>query len=213
MIDWNALYKISLGLYILGAKDGNRPVGSIVDAVMVAANKPCALAISCNNNSYTKQCIEQSKRLSLSVLPKDVDAFVVANFGFQSSRDTNKWDKVSSIEHDNLPVLQDALAYITAEVVHQYPLESNTVFIAEIKSASIIKEGDNLLYEDYRRSFKDEVIKSFQQLIRRKTMDKQWVCTVCNYVYDGETPFEELPDDYVCPLCGVDKSFFEQRDA
>lgn len=44
-------------------------------------------------------------------------------------------------------------------------------------------------------------------------MDKQWVCTVCNYVYDGEEPFEKLPEDYMCPICGVDKSFFEQRDA
>ena len=43
-------------------------------------------------------------------------------------------------------------------------------------------------------------------------MAKQWVCTVCNYVYDGEIPFEELPGDYVCPLCGVDKSYFELRE-
>lgn len=44
-------------------------------------------------------------------------------------------------------------------------------------------------------------------------MAKQWVCTVCNYVYDGDVPFEELPDDWACPVCGVDKSFFKQRDA
>ena len=34
------------------------------------------------------------------------------------------------------------------------------------------------------------------------------VCSVCGYVYDGDIPFEELPDDYQCPVCGVDKSFF-----
>lgn len=212
MIDWNALYKVSLGLYILGAKDGNRFVGSIVDAVMIAANKPCALAISCNKQSYTKACIEQTTELSLSVLAKDVEPFVVANFGFQSSKNINKWDMVKFDELESLPVLRDCLAQITAKVVHQYPLDSNTVFIAEINSAKLVKNGENLLYEDYRNYFKDDVIKSFQQYQKEKKMAKQWVCTVCNYVYDGETPFEELPDDYICPLCGVDKSFFEERE-
>lgn len=212
MIDWNALYKVSLGLYVLGAKDCDRPVGSIVDAVMIAANKPCALAISCNNQSYTKKCIEETKELSLSVLAKDVAPFVVANFGFQSSKNINKWENIEFEEVENLPVLKDCLAQITAKVVHQYPLDSNTVFIAEISSAKIIKDGENLLYEDYRNYFKDEVIKSFQKYQKETKMAKQWVCTVCNYVYDGEIPFNELPDDYVCPLCGVDKSFFEERE-
>ena len=59
----------------------------------------------------------------------------------------------------------------------------------------------------YSRLYEDS-----QKQRRRNDMTKQWVCTVCNYVYDGEVPFEELPDDYVCPLCGVDKSYFEQRE-
>ena len=163
MIDWNALYKVSLGLYVLGAKDGERPVGSIVDAVMIAANKPCALAVSCNNASYTKACIEKTKELSLSVLPKDIDPFVVADFGFQSSKNVNKWDMVAAGELNGLPVLPQALAHITAKVVSQYAFESNTVFIAEITAAENIRDAENLLYEDYRSKFKDEVIKSFQQ--------------------------------------------------
>ena len=136
----------------------------------------------------------------------------MANFGFQSSKNINKWENIEFEEVENLPVLKDCLAQITAKVVHQYPLDSNTVFIAEISSAKIIKDGENLLYEDYRNYFKDEVIKSFQKYQKETKMAKQWVCTVCNYVYDGEIPFNELPDDYVCPLCGVDKSFFEERE-
>ncbi len=168
MIDWNALYKVSLGLYVLGAKDGERPVGSIVDAVMIAASKPCAVVVSCNNASYTKACIEKSKELSLSVLPKDVDPFVVANFGFQSSKNVNKWDNVAADEFNNLPVLKQASAYISAKVVSQYAFESNTVFIAEIDAAVNVRDTDNLLYEDYRNRFKDEVIKSFQQHMKEK---------------------------------------------
>lgn len=168
MIDWNALYKVSLGLYILGAKDGNRPVGCIVDAVMIAANKPCALAISCNNASFTKSCIEQTKELSLSVLPKDVDPFIIANFGFQSSKNIDKWNNTKHIEFNQLPVLENALAHLSAKVVHHYRLESNTVFIAEITGAKLVRSGKELLYEDYRTYFKDDVIKSFQQYKKEK---------------------------------------------
>ena len=130
MIEWDALYKVTLGLYVLGANEASRPVGSIVDAVMIAANKPCALALSCGNASYTKSCIEQNHKFSLSVLPKDIEPFVVANFGFQSSKNINKWDNVKYDLLNGLPVLQNALAQITAKVLTSYPLESNTVFIA-----------------------------------------------------------------------------------
>lgn len=52
---------------------------------------------------------------------------------------------------------------------------------------------------------------------------KKYVCTVCGYVYDPEvgdpdagiapgTAFEDLPDDFVCPVCGVDKTMFEAQD-
>ena len=212
MIDWDALYKISLGLYVLGAKDGEKDVGSIVDAVMIGANKPCALVLSCNNGSYTKQCIEKTNEFSLSVLPKDIEPSVIAVFGFQSSRDNNKWDLITKEYFMDLPVLSGAVSYIKAKVLHKYILESNTIFVAEIVGA--IKNSDTLplLYQDYRGELKDLVIKSFNQMKKEKTMSKKWVCTVCNYVYDGDVPFEKLDDDYICPICGVDKSFFEERE-
>ncbi len=37
----------------------------------------------------------------------------------------------------------------------------------------------------------------------------QYVCSVCGYIYEGDVPFEELGDDYECPLCGASKSAFE----
>ena len=92
------------------------------------------------------------------------------------------------------------------------------MFLAEVIGCQCNAEGEPLTYNDYRAYFKQEVIKAFQQQKEKgSTMSeekknnegKKWVCTVCGYVYDGETPFEELPEDWVCPLCGVDKSFFE----
>ena len=81
-MDLDALYKLTHGLYVLGARDENRFAGSIVDAVMQVANKPVAIALSCYNGSSTKQCIENDGAFSLSVLCKNASPFWVANFGF-----------------------------------------------------------------------------------------------------------------------------------
>lgn len=218
-MDENALFKLTHGLYVLGAcEPGGRYVGSIVDAVMQVANRPLVLALSCTNGSYTKECIEKTGEFSLSVIGKGVAPLVIANFGFQSSREINKWDNVKYYVQDQLPYLQNNLAAIRCKVIQKIVYESNTMFLAEVIGCQCNAEGEPLTYNDYRAYFKQEVIKAFQQQKEKgSTMSeekknnegKKWVCTVCGYVYDGETPFEELPEDWVCPLCGVDKSFFE----
>ena len=215
----DAMYKLTHGLYVLGAKDGQRYVGSIVDAVMQVASQPVAVALSCTNTSYTKSCIDQTGEFSLSVLCRDVDPFVVANFGFQTSRKVNKWDNVAFYEEDGLPYVKDNLATFRCKVLHKFPLQSNTLFVAEVISAESARNDPPLTYLDYRSYFKKDVMDSFakytEQQKGKKMADngnKKWVCTVCGYVYDGEIPFEELPDDYVCPLCGVGKELFELQE-
>lgn len=208
----DALYKLTHGMYVLGAMDGKRPVGSLVDAVMQAASSPWAIAISCGNNSYTKSCIEKTGEFSLSVLSKEVNPFVVANFGFQSSRNVDKWAKAEYYMKNNLPYLRDSLAVFRFKVLQAFPLISNTVFVAEVTEAEINQKGIPLTYSDYRSYFKQKVLDSFQLMQQSKganmTDTKKWVCTVCGYVYDGDIPFENLPDDYVCPVCGVGKELF-----
>lgn len=223
-IDADALYSLTHGLYILGAVDAKgRLVGSTVDAVMQVANKPLVIALSCNNNSYTKECIEQSGVFSLSVMGKTVDPFVVANFGFQSSRIVDKWNNVDYKLCNGLPFLSENIAELHCKVLQKIIYDSNTLFTAEVTGCSKTTGGEPLTYFDYRSSFKTDVMKSFEEFkkntqasgkdIKMAETKKKWVCTVCGYVYDGEVPFEELPDDYVCPLCGVGKDMFEQQDA
>ena len=58
--------------------------------------------------------------------------------------------------------------------------------------------------------------------VREELIMKKYVCTVCGWVYDPEqgdpdggvaagTAFEDVPEDWVCPECGVDKSMFEEQ--
>ena len=164
MINWDILYKIPLGLYILSANDGKKNVGAIIDAVMMTANQPCTLAISCANNGYTKQTIDKTLTFNLSILPKDVSPSIIANFGFFSSKYRDKWNFAKHQYFYNLPVLNDALVFINAKIIHKYEMCSNTVFIAEIIDAKLNKKGEAILYQDYRNNLKNEVIKSYQQL-------------------------------------------------
>lgn len=167
-MDPDALYKLTHGIYVLGAAGNGRLCGSIVDAVMQAANKPLVLALSCHNNSYTKSCIEASGEFSLSVLGINVDPFVVANFGFQSSRNVDKWAKVRHYTANGLPYLEDSIAAIGCKVFNTQIFESNTLFTAEVTDCSNRENQTPLTYFDYRTSFKDSVLKFLPQIIKNK---------------------------------------------
>ena len=94
---------------------------------------------------------------------KGIDPFIVANFGFQSSRDRDKWANVDYFEEDNLPYLQDNLARFHCKIIYSYQLESNTLYVAEVISACSYRDAEPLTYLDYRSYFKDDVMRSFQQ--------------------------------------------------
>lgn len=174
-MDESALFCLTHGIYVLGAKDEaqNRFCGSIVDGVMQVANKPLIIALSCHNRSYTKECIEKNKEFSISVISKNVDPFVVANFGFQTSRTVDKWALVDYIEKDGLPYLKGNLAEIKAQVIETKVFDSNTLFLAEVKDCQKCEIGEPLTYGEYRAYFKDEVMKSFNNYRQQQEKEKQ----------------------------------------
>lgn len=222
----DALFAISNGLYVLSAKDQNRYVGSLVDAVSQVAIQPNLLVISCMNNSYTKEVILKTGECALSVLPADVNPFVVANFGFQSSKTVDKWKLVQGLEINGNMYIPQSLAKVALKVTDKHIYKSHTLFIAEVKEAFDYRNDEPLTYKMYRDEFKNKVMEAFEKYRKtgqvpseinnqpkgEKTMEeKKWTCIVCGYVYDGDVPFEDLPEDWVCPLCGVGKDQFELR--
>ena len=213
-MDPAALAQITHGIYILGAADDKRFVGCVVDAVMQASMKPLVIALSCMNTGFTKHVVDKTKRFSLSVVDEAVSPFVIANFGFQTSRLVDKWSNVNYLEKEGLPFLKETLAGFTCRVLSVQPFESHTVYLAEVEDAWLGKDGICLTYQAYQNGFKAQVFSAFQQYLKEKEMTEQkyeWVCTLCGYVYDEETPFEDLPDTWVCPLCGAGKDAFEKR--
>ena len=232
----DVLFQITNGLYVISARHKDKPeicAGAVVDALSQVGIKPNLLMLSCMNSGYTKECIEKSGEFAVSILPQDIDPFIVANFGFQSSRNVDKWANVNKIEKEGLPFIPESLGKIRAKVVNTLRYECNTIFIAEITDAFDYRDAEPLTYRNYHQGFKQQVMTAFsnrQPAPAKETAvqppvttaakeppqnaeikEKHWVCTVCGYVYDGDIPFEDLPDDWLCPLCGVGKEFFEQR--
>lgn len=223
----DALFAISNGLYVLSANDEGRYVGSLIDAVSQVAINPDLLIVSCMNNSYTKEVILKTGECALSVLPADVNPFVVANFGFQSSKTVDKWSLVNSEEVGGNMYVAGSLAKIALKIVDKHVYKSHTLFIAEVKDALSCRNDEPLTYKMYRDGFKSKVMEAFDtyrktgkapldvnntnQKGEKNMEEKKWTCIVCGYVYDGDIPFEDLPEDWVCPLCGVGKDQFELR--
>jgi len=215
-MDKQALTKLTHGVYVVGTKkaDNNVLCGLIVDAVMQVATDPFVIGLSLMNSGYTKTQLQKTNRFSLSVLSSGVNPFVIANFGFQSSRCCDKWSAVDYQIKSGLPYLEEAVAVLEAQVIEQYVFQSHTLFLAKIEDAWMQQSGQPLTYEEYQTNLKNEALKAFQNKIGVKKMEKKekWICVVCGYVYDGDVPFEELPDDWTCPLCGVGKDQFEKQE-
>ncbi|MDR1466455.1 MAG: flavin reductase [Treponema sp.] len=216
-MDNTALWKLSYGLYVVGVKkEEGQFGGSVVDAVaQVSAGDQPALILSSMKNNLTCALIKSEGQFILSVLPANVDPFIVANFGFQSAREVNKWANVPYSLKDGLPVLDCAVAFVRCKVIESKELETHTLFICEIIDAQNSEPTVKpLLYADYQENMKasaSESFKKFKETGKAPAKKKvQWRCQICGYVYDGGVPFEDLPDDWACPLCGVGKDAFEK---
>lgn len=204
-MDKTALYSISYGLYVVSVKNGNGYGGCVVDAFIQSTSEPATVILCSMKKNHTNLCIKENGEFVISVLPKDVSFDIISNFGMQSARDVDKWAKVEHGYKFNMPVINNACSYISCKVINQIELSTHTAFICEVADAEK-GTGEPIIYADYlkekRRRIDAETAKN----------DKpKYVCSVCGYVYDGEIPFEQLPDDYVCPVCKQPKSVFEKR--
>lgn len=214
-MDMTALYKLSYGLYVLGVKHEDGLGGCIVDAVVQAAGGEApVLAVACMKNNLTNILIKQSGEFTLSVLPSDVDPFVIGNFGFQSARSAEKWGNVPHTLKDGLPILDAALSYVRCRVLEAKELATHTLFLCEVIDAQNgSAPGKPLIYGDYQTTMKGaagEAFKKFKESGTVPPSQVKWRCPMCGYVYDGDVPFEKLPDSWTCPLCGVGKALFEK---
>lgn len=231
-MDTSALFKLSYGLYVVGAKIDGKYAGCIVDAFIQSTSSPVPTVILCSiQANQTNAAIKQTGEFTVSVLGDNSDPFIVGNFGFQSGRNADKWANVPHIIVDGLPVLEKAVSYLRCKVTGQNELSTHTAFFCEVTDAWL-GEGEPLIFGEYQKAMKAQTVAAFNafkesgkapeptaaatpttSVSSAPAVEKKekWVCSVCGYVYDEEIPFEQLPDSWTCPLCDQPKSVFEKK--
>jgi flavin reductase (DIM6/NTAB) family NADH-FMN oxidoreductase RutF/rubredoxin len=222
MINYEALFKISYGLYIVSSGDKNHGNGFISNTVFQVTAEPARFAASCNKNNFTAEFISRTGAFSVSVLHQDASPDLFGRFGFRSGKD---FDKLAGINvtygETGVPiVLNDSIAYLELKVVQTVDVGTHLMFIGELLHAEILDDANvPLTYLDYRQKRKGVAPKNAPTYVDRSklgvkppvTTYKKYRCTACGYIYDEATEggkFADLPDDWICPSCGSEKEDF-----
>ena len=196
--DLKALFNIGYGLYVVTSHDGKKDNGLIVNTVTQVTNTPNRIAVTINKENYSHHVIRQTGVMNINCLTVDAPFSVFETFGFVSGRNVDKFANCEPLRSDNgLVFLPRYINSFMSLRVEQYiDLETHGMFICSVTEARVLSDRETMTYTYYQ-----EHVKPKPQVEGKKG----YVCTVCGYLYEGE----ELPEDFVCPLCKHGASDFE----
>lgn len=200
-VDLNAMFKLSYGLFVLSANDGSKDNGCIINTVMQVTDVKKRIAIAVNKANYTHDMIKKTGEFNVSVLTTDVPFKVFQQFGFQSGRDVDKFAQDGAVARtaNGLRYIPEySNAVISGKVTEEYDYDTHTLFVADVTEAAVLSNIPSVTYQYYF-----DHIKPQPQPTTNKT---GYVCKICGFIYEGE----ELPADYICPLCKHGAEDFEK---
>lgn len=196
--DLSALFKIGYGLYVVTCNDGKRDNGLIVNTVTQLTSAPNRVAVAINKENYSHHVIKQTGVMNVNCLTVEAPFSIFENFGFQSGRSVDKFVGWSPLHSDNgLVFLPKYINSFMSLKVEQYlDFETHGLFICSVTEARVLSDKETMTYSYYQSNVKP----------KPETAGKKgFVCKVCGYVYEGD----ELPEDFVCPLCKHGAADFE----
>ena len=197
--DPTALFKIGYGLYVVTCNDGKKQNGQIANTVTQVANNPERLAVSLNKANYTAEVVKKTGIMNICTLNEQTPFQEFKHFGFQSGRNV---DKFADYKHYELAVngvaylTKYANAFISLKVFDTVDMGSHWMFICDITESVVLNSIETMTYSFYQKNVKP----------KPEAEKKGWVCDICGYVYEGE----ELPEDFICPLCKHPASDFSK---
>lgn len=217
-MDNTIMRSLSYGMYAIGVKDNAKASACIVNTVFQITSSPKQIALSMNRNNYSHRCIAQNGLFTVSVLSEETAGTVIGALGFSSGKDTDKLQNVShKILAEGVPVIKEnCCCWFLCKVVDQIETTSHTVFIAEVIAGSEKTCGVPMTYDYYHKVIKGSAPKNAPTYeppvdTGNELEGEKFICTVCGYHYiANEVAFEDLPDDWVCPICGMSKKAFRR---
>lgn len=201
-MDSKALLKFSYGLYIITAAENGGDNGCVVNTAGQITDSPNRVAVTINKKSKTHDMIKNTGVFNICVLDESADFEIFRHFGFQSGYDTDKFSNFSDYERSENGVVyitRGTNAYIAARVENEIDEETHTMFIAVVEDAKVLSETPSATYAYYHSHIKPKQAE-------KKTDKTVWRCRVCGYEYTGEN----LPKDFICPICKHPASDFEK---
>jgi flavin reductase (DIM6/NTAB) family NADH-FMN oxidoreductase RutF/rubredoxin len=220
-----ALTKLSYGMYVVTSRKDERLNGQIANTVFQVTSEPPTVAVSINKKNLTWEYIENSRVFAASTISQDTPLTFIGQFGFKSGREVDKLAGVSyKLGQTGAPVVLDnAVAYIEARVTLEMDAGTHTIFIGEVIDGEVLNEKPCMTYDYYHQTKRGTTPKTAPSYVEEKKEAAEkmakYKCLVCGYVYDpakgdpdggiaAGTPFEKIPDNWVCPVCGAAKSQF-----
>ena len=204
-MDPKTMYRLTYGLFVLTARHDGRDSGCIINTAGQVTSTPNRISIAVNKDNFTHELVKASGKFNISILSEEADFDLFRHFGFQSGRAVDKFDGFTDCRSENglYVVTRGTNGYISATVEQALDLGTHTLFIASVDDMEVLSPAPSATYAYYQSNIKPRPEKAAPQ---GKTT---WRCTVCGYVYEGET----LPADYICPLCKHPASDFEKVTA
>ena len=221
-MDKKALFHISYGVYVITSVRGDEKNGFVGNSVFQITSEPARIAIGVSRDNYTYEFIKESGLFAISILNQDYDKNIIQTFGYQSGRETDKFANIAWHPGDNaVPVLDDDInATIECKVIQEVELGSHSIFIGDVTAAQVLDGvAIPLTYAYYHDVIKGRAPRNAPTYIEEvRTFDEiggsSFICGVCHYEYNPElgdpdhgyppgTPFQELPNSWVCPVCGA----------
>ena len=195
-----ALFRLSYGLYILTAKDGEKENGCIINTAQLLTDSPKRLSVTVNKSNYTHDMIMKTGLFNISVLSEDASFDIFKRFGFASGRDTDKFSDFECPASLNGIKYVDGCtnAVISGKVIKTVDCGTHTLFVAEVTEAFGTSDKPSATYDYYFKHLKPKPQPADEQ-------KKGFVCKICGYIYEGEA----LPADFICPLCKHGADDFE----
>jgi len=197
--DLTALFNIGYGLYVVTSNDGKKDNGLIVNTVTQVTNTPNRIAVTINKENYSHHVIKQTGIMNINCLTVDAPFSVFEKFGFKSGRNTDKFEGCEPLRSDNgLVFLPKYInSFMSLKVENYVDLDTHGMFICSVTEARVISNVETMTYSYYYSDVKPKPDTEGK---------KGYVCKVCGYVYEGD----ELPEDYICPLCKHGAVDFEE---
>ena len=187
----DVMKKLTYGLFVLTARDGQKDNGCIINTAVQVASEPNTISISVNKANYTHDMILKTGKFNVSILSEEAKFDTFKHFGFQSGRDVDKFAEVEISRADNgIAIIhnEQTNGYLSGKVIQSIDLGSHTLFIATVEDGDVWDETPSATYGYYFANIKPKP---------EPKKRKGWICTICGYIYEGEV----LPDDFICPVC------------